>query len=178
MLAPEEWNRPGRLEDFHSEFARWDYDWASPADTWQCTTHRDNILIRWAAHLQNDFRARMDWCVADAFEKANHAPVAVLNGDRSKDILKLEARSGTSVQLTSQGSSDPDWQAIAATWFAYPEAGTFRGALELSAASGEATSFVAPMVTKPETAHIILQLQDHGTPPLVAYRRAVITIRP
>jgi 2-polyprenyl-6-methoxyphenol hydroxylase-like FAD-dependent oxidoreductase len=32
MLAPEEWNRPGRLTDFHAEFTSWVYDWASPAD--------------------------------------------------------------------------------------------------------------------------------------------------
>ncbi|WP_156345436.1 hypothetical protein [Verrucomicrobium spinosum] len=44
-------------------------------DTWQGSTHRDQTLVRWAADLQNDFKARMDWCVADAYDKANHAPI-------------------------------------------------------------------------------------------------------
>jgi 2-polyprenyl-6-methoxyphenol hydroxylase-like FAD-dependent oxidoreductase len=32
MLAPEEWNRPGKLADFHGEFTSWSYDWANPAE--------------------------------------------------------------------------------------------------------------------------------------------------
>jgi hypothetical protein len=39
----------------------------------QGTTHRDNTLHRWAVHLQNDFRARLEWCVASV-KKANHPP--------------------------------------------------------------------------------------------------------
>jgi hypothetical protein len=45
------------------------YFWANQADRWNGTTHRDNTLARWAVAIQNDFRARMDWCVADAFER-------------------------------------------------------------------------------------------------------------
>ena len=37
------------------------------------------MLARWAADLQNDFRARLDWCVQPP-EQANHRPLAVLNG--------------------------------------------------------------------------------------------------
>ncbi|RDJ93221.1 hypothetical protein B4Q13_23370, partial [Lacticaseibacillus rhamnosus] len=69
---------------------------------------RDNTLARWAVHLQNDFKARMDWCVADRFEKANHRPVAVLNGDATRKVLRIKAKSGETVRLTSAGSSDPD----------------------------------------------------------------------
>src|SRR5205085_1913370 len=39
------------------------YYWASAEDTWNGSTHRDNSLIRFAADLQNDFRARLNWCV-------------------------------------------------------------------------------------------------------------------
>mgnify|MGYP007112009087 CR=1 FL=1 len=58
------------------------------------------------------------------------------------------------------------------------DAGTLRGELPLSSPNGESTSFVAPRVQQPETVHIILQLEDRGTPSLFAYRRAVITIEP
>ena len=36
------------------------YYWANQADAWQEETHRDNTLKRWAADLQNDFRARLE----------------------------------------------------------------------------------------------------------------------
>src|SRR5688572_26142749 len=55
------------------------YYWASVEDTWEGTTHRENGLKRWAADLQNDFRARLDWCVKSRTE-ANHPPRVVLQG--------------------------------------------------------------------------------------------------
>jgi hypothetical protein len=44
---------------------------ANQQDTWQGSTHRENTLSRWAVHLQNDFKARLDWCVTN-FQEANH----------------------------------------------------------------------------------------------------------
>src|SRR2546426_320837 len=49
------------------------YYWANQVDSWNGTTNRDNTLARWATHVQNDFRARLDWCVKD-FAQANHPP--------------------------------------------------------------------------------------------------------
>jgi hypothetical protein len=154
------------------------YYWANQSDTWNGTTSRDNTLARWAAHLQNDFRARMDWCVADAFAKANHAPVAILNGEKGKAIVRLNAKAGDVIELSADGSADPDANRLETSWFVYPEAGSFRGEITLSSASGGSTRFTAPAVQKPQTVHIVLQVQDNGTPPLVAYRRAVVTIGP
>ena len=34
----------------------------------------------------------MDWCVADDFKKANHNPIAVLNGDRTKNVVDITAK--------------------------------------------------------------------------------------
>jgi hypothetical protein len=154
------------------------YFWANQTDTWRGTTNRDNTLARWASHLQNDFKARMDWCVADEFKKANHPPVSLLNGDTTRRVLKIATKSGETVQLTSAGSSDPDRDTLKRTWFVYPETGAFQGGVKLGAAEGETTQLVAPVVQKPETIHIILQLEDSGTPRLVAYRRAVILVQP
>ena len=69
------------------------YYWANQTDTWNGTTSRDNTLARWAADLQNDFRARLDWCVKPPRE-ANHAPRAVVNGREGKEILHITARPG------------------------------------------------------------------------------------
>jgi hypothetical protein len=162
----------------HDEHPGKPYYWANQSDTWQGTTSRDNTLARWAAHLQNDFRARMDWCVADSFAKANHRPNAVLNGDTTNQIIELSASSGATVTLSADDSKDPDGNTCKTTWFVYPEAGTYRGNLMLSTEEGKTTSLAVPAVPMPQTVHVILQLEDDGQPPLYAYRRAVITMRP
>jgi hypothetical protein len=154
------------------------YYWANQLDTWNATTSRENTLARWAVALQHDFAARADWCVADDFSKANHRPVAVLNGDHTKRIVEVSAHPGDTVQLSAADSSDPDGHSLKKTWFVYPEAETFRGDLQLSSTDGETTSLVAPAVNQPQTIHVILQLEDKGTPSLFAYRRAVITVQP
>lgn len=166
--------RYGRNEAFPEKA----YYWANQTDNWNGTTSRDNTLSRWAAALQNDFAARMDWCVADSYAKANHAPEAVLNGDDSKRILHIRAKSGETVTLSSVGSCDPDGNSIAVKWFVYPEAGSFSGEVELNSTSDSQASFIAPSVDKPQTIHIILEVSDNGTPGLVNYRRTVVTVMP
>jgi hypothetical protein len=141
---------------------------------------------RWREHFQHDFAVRMDWCAADDFKKANHNPVAVLNGDRTKKILEVAVKAGETVTLTAEGSSDPDGDAIERRWWIYPEASSLRDAkgrrfpdgVTLSATRGVNTRFVAPVVSKPETIHVILEIEDRGTPSLFAYRRAVLAIQP
>jgi hypothetical protein len=162
----------------HDEHPGKPYYWANQTDHWQGTTSRDNTLARWAAHLQNDFRARMDWCVADSYPQANHRPIAVLNGDKSNNIIEISGKSGATVTLTAEGSTDPDGNRFKTTWYFYPEAGTYRGDMRLSASEGKSTSFTAPTASSPETVHVILQLEDDGEPPLCAYRRAVIRVQP
>jgi Cellulose-binding Sde182, nucleoside hydrolase-like domain/Cellulose-binding protein Sde0182, C-terminal domain len=133
---------------------------------------------RWRPTFQADFQARLNWCVADAFEKANHAPVAVLNGDRSRDILRLSARSGETIKLSAAGSDDLDKNRLAYRWFIYPEAGTYRGQIAITTTDQPTTSLVAPTVPSPQTIHVILQSVDDGMPPLSAFRRAIVTIEP
>jgi cellulose-binding protein len=132
---------------------------------------------RWRPAFQADFQARLDWCV-QPFDRANHPPVAVLNGDGSRAILEIGARSGEQVALSAEGSRDPDGGSISARWSVYPEAGTFRGEVRLSRAEGLRTHFTAPAVTGPQTVHVILEVRDDGTPGLSAFRRAVVTVQP
>jgi hypothetical protein len=119
----------------------------------------------------------MDWCVADAFEKANHNPQPVLNGDRTKNVITLRVRGGTEVVLSAEGTSDPDKNTVRVTWWIYSEAGTVKGAA-LTTADGPTTSVRLPAVTKPGTLHVILQAEDDGRPHLFAYRRAVLEVTP
>jgi len=134
-------------------------------------------IWRWREHFQNDFAARMDWCVADDVKKANHNPIAVVNGDTSKRVLEIAAKSGETIKLSAAGSRDPDGHNLTTSWFVYREPGSFTGEVKLSAV-GETVSFVAPATKQPATIHLILQLADSGNPSLFAYRRAVITLQP
>ena len=153
------------------------YFWANQADAWHGTTNRDNTLARWAADLQNDFRARLDWCVKPR-AAANHRPLVVLNGRPGPEILHLDARPGHPVGLDAQGSSDPDGNTLVCEWLVYQEAGTCRSDITLGASHGLTTRFVAPEVKQAETIHVILRVQDDGQPQLCSYRRAVVTVKP
>lgn len=172
------WGSWGGRYGSHDEYPGKPYYWANRQDAWQGKTNRDNTLARWAVALQNDFAARMDWCVAARFEEANHRPVAVLNGDVSQAIQQMTARPGEVVKLSAAGSRDADGNSLAITWLPYPEAGSYRGEVRLSAGTGAETSLVAPAVDTEATLHVILEVRDNGSPALSAYRRAVVTIKP
>ena len=133
---------------------------------------------RWRPAFQADFQARLDWCMTEDYAKVNHNPLASLNGDRSRAVVKVRAKPGEAVRLSAEGSQDPDGHRLDARWFVYPEAGTYRGDVRLSDAQGLTTTATAPEVTEPRTVHVILELRDDGAPPLYAYRRAVVTVQP
>jgi len=153
------------------------YYWANQTDDWRSTVDRDNTLSRWAADIQNDFRARMDWCVKPR-GAANHRPVAVLNGQAGLANIRLDAKPGQVTGLDARGTCDPDKNALTYEWFVYREAGTCRSEISLRATSGPTTSFTAPTVKQSGTVHVLLKVSDDGKPPLCSYRRALVTITP
>lgn len=132
-------------------------------------------IWRWREHFQYDFAARMNWCIAPEFSKANHNPVAILNGDQSKKVLKISAKSGSTVTLNAKGTSDPDGNKTHLTWWIYREAGTLAEAT-LSALEGSKTEVRLSQIEGAGTVHIILQVEDDGNPRLVAYRRAILQV--
>jgi len=134
-------------------------------------------IWRWREQYQYDFAARMNWCVADDFSKANHNPVATLNGDKTKKVLTLPAKGGSTVSLTAKGTSDPDGNKTHVTWWIYREAGTVAD-VTLSALEGLTTEVHLPKVEKPGTVHVILQVEDDGDPHLFSYRRAILEVVP
>ena len=147
--------------------------WAVERDAWNGTTNRDNTLLRWAVHLQNDFKARLDWCVND-LAHANHPPVARVAGE-----LQRTVKAGQQVLLDASASSDPDGQPLRFEWIVYPEPGSYRGpAVEIRDASATRASFIAPRVESPRTLHIILTVTDTGEPQLTRYQRLVLSIEP
>ena len=129
---------------------------------------------RWREAYQNDFAARMDWCVASKREDANHHPIAIVNGLKGKGIIPMTPAPGESVTLSAAGSSDPDGDKLTVRWFQYIEAGT---ASRCDIAGNQADTITFTVPDEPgKTIHIILELRDDGSPNLFAYRRVVATI--
>jgi hypothetical protein len=143
-------------------------------------------IWRWRQAYQHDFAARMDWCVKDV-KDANHNPVAILNGDLSKAVLRIACRSGDQVCLDAAGTSDPDGNPTTIKWWVYPEASTLRnerGQPMVPQIKNDDSSSVEkicvdiPATPHPGELHVIMEVTDNGTPSLTSYRRAVITVMP
>jgi hypothetical protein len=159
--------RYGRNDNFKDK----PYYWANLEDDWQGSRHRDNSLDRWAEHIQNDFRARMDWCVAD-FAGANHPPVPRVDG-----ALRLHVAPGDTVALDASGSSDPDGDALAFEWVVYPVVDRDRGPTpQIRDPTAPKISFVVPDVKSPQQIHLIVIVSDRGAPPLTRYARVILNV--
>jgi hypothetical protein len=146
---------------------------------WHTTNHA--TIWRWRSAFQNDFAARMDWTIKPR-EEANHPPVPRLGHAR-----ELTSKQGLRIDLSAEGSSDPDGDALSYRWFYYPEAGTLTVSGRDSGEFVEIKGFDQPKAwfTVPTTRvmppgtgtmHIILAVTDHGTPWLTRYQRVIVTV--
>ena len=134
-------------------------------------------VARWRPAFQNDFEARMDWCVR-SFEEANHNPIASLNGNASKDIVELTGSPGTEVSLSAEGSSDPDNDRLTYRWFVYEGVGTYTGPVSITRPTAQEATLTVPQDAAPDqTIHVVLEVTDDGEPVLYSYRRTVITVK-
>lgn len=152
------------------------YYWANQKDTRGGTTSRDHTLGRWAVDLQNDFRARLDWCVRP-HQEANHAPTLVVNGSVGREVLHLAVAPGAELKLSAEGSSDPDGHALSYEWFVYPEAGTYRGEVKIAGSATADATVSVPGDAEGKEIHVVLAVRDAGKPALAAYRRVVLTCK-
>ncbi|WBB95826.1 DUF1593 domain-containing protein [Solwaraspora sp. WMMA2080] len=134
-------------------------------------------INRWSTAIHNDFAARMDWSITSSYSGANHHPIAVLNGDTTKDVLEMPASAGSSVNLSAAGSSDPDGNSLAYTWSYYDEPSSYNGSVSISNSSGTSATVQIPSNAGGQSIHIILQVRDNGSPNLYSFRRMVINVR-
>ena len=126
--------------------------------------NRDYTLIRWAAHLQNDFRARLDWCVKD-YASANHPPIPSITGG-----LHRSAKPGETIELDASASRDPDGQPLKFEWLFYPEStGYIAVPPKLADASASKSNVVLPADSEGKSLHFTAIVSDTGAPPLTRY---------
>jgi len=171
VVGQPQWGGWAGRYRYNDELGLW---WCDRQDTWRGETNRDNTLKRWTAHLQNDFRARADWCVARTFAEANHAPRPQLQGDDSQRVLEMNVAVAAPVVLSAAGSSDPDGDELTYQWMHYPEVGTYAGAVKLDDTTGPTCTVHVPAEALGRTIHVILQVTDDGDPPLTRYRRVIL----
>lgn len=154
-------------------------------------------LTRWFTDIQNDFAARVDWCLTDDDTAVNHAPsVSVEQG------IDLEASAGDTVTLTAVGE-DQDGDNLTYKWWRYFEADTYQDSditteqtadmldikrplgenevtdiIEIKNADKAEMSFVVPEDAKSgDTIHMVVEVQDDGTHQLKHYQRVIITVK-
>lgn len=145
--------------------------------------HTDNhaTIWRWRAAYQNDFAARMDWTIKP-YAEANHPPVPRLG-----HAARITAKTGERVELSAEGTSDPDGNPVSYEWFYYNEPGTFPTSssrngqpVEIKGFDQMKAWFTVPTgrVMAPGTGemHIILAVTDHGSPRLTRYQRVIVDV--
>ncbi len=141
-------------------------------------TSAQATIWRWREAYQHDFAARMDWCVAKTYEKANHNPIVAFDNDKSKAVVHLTVKAEETVNLSADGSYDPDGDKFSCRWFVYKEAGNYNGSIDIKNGSSQHAHFTAPKVKTPCAVHILLEVKDNGKPSLYSYRRIIVNIKP
>lgn len=131
-------------------------------------------IWRWRTEYQNDFAARMDWCIK-LYKEANHPPVPKLAHPET-----LTVKSGEQFHLSADGTYDPDGDSISYLWFQYNEAGSFSGTVSFRPYAQNLYDLpvTAPQVDTPQTIHFILKVTDKGKPALTRYKRVIVTVKP
>jgi len=128
---------------------------------------------RWIEAANRDFQARMDWCMADKFEDANHRPIIKIKGDLDRTV-----KEGETVVMDAAGTTDPDGDNMSFRWWQFQEAGTYDGMVRIDQPFGQTISIIAPKVEQSSTIHIILEVRDRGEPALFSFQRLIITVNP
>ncbi|KAH7141038.1 DUF1593-domain-containing protein [Dactylonectria macrodidyma] len=138
-------------------------------------------IWRWRPAFQYDFATRIQWSIRSDPSKANHHPIAVINGTCGFKAWEVPYKNNTPIVLDASQSWDPDDDTLSFSWFHYREP-NIRIGKNFPRVSQFATftplnsqgSKVSVTVNNNLTAHIILTIDDGGSQPLSAYRRIIL----
>ena len=105
--------------------------------------------------------------------KANHPPVVKLSNP-----LDIIAKPGSKVELSAEGTTDPDGDKIMYSWWEYEEADSYGGRVEIINADKQKSFFKVPKDAKNGDAiHIVCEASDNGSPQLTRYQRVILTVK-
>lgn len=130
-------------------------------------------LRLWINDANRDFEARLDWCVAERYEDANHAPLIGFEGEVDRTVA-----AGSTVTFDASASRDPDDDEISYRWWYYREASSRQTRVRLKGIPDtEPTyAFPVPEVESGTTLHVILEVCDNGSPQLKSYQRFILRV--
>ncbi|GAM33838.1 hypothetical protein TCE0_013r01030 [Talaromyces pinophilus] len=161
--------------------------------------HKSNqaTVWRWRNAFQNDFAARMRWTLSPDLGSANHNPVISINGSTGTHPLQFELEAGSTFQLNASATYDPDQSdTLTFKWYQYLDPSATQWSAEhevgrlvirtLNEAGNIVEVTLPPAekccvelisrepVLKGQLLHLILEVEDNGSPSLVSYRRILI----
>ncbi|MGH8019212.1 MAG: DUF1593 domain-containing protein [Opitutaceae bacterium] len=149
-----------------------DIHWSDAADA---AVRRKWTVARWRAAYQNDFAARMDWCVENR-DGANHPPSLRVCRSGTLARVRLTADPGERLRIPAEGY-DPDGDALSFGCWIYAEV---TGANRKDLVIGNASKPPFEIDVKREAAgrqyHLIVEVSDAGVPSLTRYRRIIIDV--
>jgi hypothetical protein len=154
--------------------------WTNARDTYHARdgskhTTAQATIWRWREAFQHDFAARMDWCVMD-FDDANHNPIVVVNGETGKDVIEMDAAPGETIQLSADGTEDPDGDRLKYFWWNYQEAGSHANPIPVTRNKRQDVRILIPEDAAGSELHFICEVRDNGDPELFAYRRIIVNV--
>lgn len=126
--------------------------------------NEQKTLWRWIPAVQNDFAARMDWCVK-SYKEANHPP------EIEEVTVPKTVKPGQKVDLKAT-ALDPDGNAVYYWWWHYPDPSGMKEHIKIVHETSDNAWFTVPENSKNDI-HIILEVSDNGSPQLKSYKRLI-----
>jgi hypothetical protein len=133
-------------------------------------------IDRWSNGYNNDFAARMDWSITNKYKDANHHPVAVLNGDKTRKVLSVTTTAASIIELSAAGTADPDGDSLSYSWSFYDEPSSYNRSVTINNSSSQTAKVLIPEDANGKNLHIILEIHDDGSPNLYVYRRIIVNV--
>jgi hypothetical protein len=122
----------------------------------------------------NNFAARMDWAANGV---GNRNPIVNINGNEGIEIIEINAKAGSSINLNASKSNDPDGDELKFNWWILKEAGTYSNEIVFPDSHTEKLKFEIPSDASGKTIHVICEVTDNGMPVLTSYRRIILKIK-
>ncbi len=136
--------------------------------------------LPFARALWEEIAGRADWCVAENFEDANHAPFIKVGENLKIEDHFVYALPGQDVKLEAD-VSDPDGDTVYTSWWVFPTASAYSGAtydLSPKNSASPKTSFTVPAdAVAGDYFNFIIQARDNdASAPMTSFNQVVVHV--